>query len=89
MTELETKTLNALFELCECMETASFEMLAEEAAISVSALRGVVTSLVKKGAVQVRDTCCAHIVIVGGMEWPLDHLSDEEWEALKAETLAA
>ena len=87
MTELETKVLNTIFEINEEWEQANFEMISEDSGIEISALRGVVTSLVKKGIAKVRDTGCAHLVIVGEHEWPMDHYSDEEWENLKAQLL--
>ena len=89
MTELETKTLNTVFEINEEWEQASFESISEESGIDIAALRGVVTSLVKKGLVRVVDTGAAHLVVVGEHEWPMDHYSDEEWTSLKTQLLNA
>ena len=87
MTELEIKVLNTVFDINEEFEQADFEMISEESGIEISILRGVVTSLVKKDLARVVDTGCAHLVIVGEHEWPMDNYSDEEWESLKAQLL--
>ena len=87
MTELEIKVLNTVFEINEEFEQASFEAISEDSEIEISILRGVVTSLVKKGLAKVVDTGYAHLVVVGEHEWPMDSYTEEEWESLKVRLL--
>ena len=89
MTDLELTVLNTIFAINEEWEQADFESISEESGLTTSVIRGVVTSLVKKGVARVLDTGCAHLVIVGEHEWPMDNYSDEEWEAVKAAALSA
>jgi|DEB0MinimDraft_4_1074332.scaffolds.fasta_scaffold282725_2 hypothetical protein len=91
MTNLESKTLGAIYDqlLPSDFSQCNFNDVAERTGETVKVLRGVVTSLVKKGLAKVLDTGYAQIIIVENTEWPCDFFSDEEWAEKKAKALAA
>ena len=88
MTKLESTVINALYDICE-IEQCGIEQLAEETGLSTNVLRGVVTSLQKKGLAKVHDNTACLIIIVEDCEWPCDFLSEEEWAERKANALRA
>jgi hypothetical protein len=91
MTNLETKTLGAIYDqlLPSDFSQCNFNDVAERTGETVKVLRGVVTSLVKKGLAKVLDTGYAQNIIVENTEWPCDFFNDEEWEEKKTKALAA
>jgi hypothetical protein len=88
MTNLESTVINALYDICE-MDQCGFGQLSEETGLSTSVLRGVVTSLAKKGIAKVIDNSACQIIIVEDTEWPCDFFSEEEWAKKKANALMA
>ena len=88
MTNLEYKVLNTLYDIC-LIEQCGIEQLAEETGLSTNVLRGVVTSLQKKGLAKVHDNTACLIIIVENCEWPCDWFSEEEWEEKRANALMA
>jgi len=88
MTNLEYKVIDALYDICE-IDQCGFGQLSEETGLSTSVLRGVVTSLTKKGIAKVFDNTACQIIIVEDTEWPCDFFSGEEWAEKKANALMA
>lgn len=88
MTNLEYKVINALYDICE-IDQCNFEQLSEETGETVKVLRGVVTSLNKKGIAKVVDNGYCPIIMVENTWWPCDHFSEEEWAERKAKALEA
>lgn len=88
MTQLETTVLNALYDLC-IMDQCNFGQLSEETGLTTNVLRGVVSSLQKKGLAKVYDNSACLIIIVENCEWPCDFFSTEEWEEKRAAALAS
>ena len=88
MTNLESTVINALYDICE-MDQCGFGQLSEETGLSTSVLRGVVTSLTKKGIAKVIDNTACQIIIVENTEWPCDFFNEEEWAERKAKALMA
>ena len=91
MTNLESKTLGAIYDqlLPSDFSLCDFNDVAERTGETVKVLRGVVTSLVKKGFAKVVDTGCSQIIVVENTYWPCDFFTDEEWEEKKAKALAS
>lgn len=87
MTQLETTVINALYDIC-ADDQCNFGQLSEETGLSTSVLRGVVTSLTKKGIAEVVDNGYCQIIIVENTWWPCDFFSTEEWEEKRAAALA-
>ena len=88
MTNLESTVINALYDICE-MDQCGFGQLSEETGLSTSVLRGVVTSLKKKGIAKVIDNSACQIIIVEDTECPCDFFCEEEWAEKKANALMA
>lgn len=88
MTKLETTVLNTLYDIC-LIEQCGIKQLAEETGLTTNVLRGVVSSLQKKGLAKVHDNTACLIIIVEDCEWPCDWFSEEEWEEKRAAALAS
>jgi len=88
MTSLETTVLNTLYDIC-LIDQCNMQQLAEETGLSTNVLRGVVSSLQKKGLAKVYDNSACLIIIVENCEWPCDFFSEEEWEEKRAAALAS
>lgn len=89
MTEYELKVLDSLYEIA-IDAPPMLEDLVGDTGLEAKVLRGVITSLNKKGLVSVRqiDASCVWY-IVENCDWPCDHYSYEEWQELKSKALAA
>ena len=91
MTNLESKTLAAIYDqlVPSDFEQCNYQDVAERTGETIKVLRGVVTSLVKKGLVKVVDNGHVQLIQVENIQWPCDFFSDEEWAEKKAKALAA
>jgi predicted transcriptional regulator of viral defense system len=86
MTNLESTVINALYDIC-LLDQCGFDALADETGLTTSVLRGVVSSLQKKGIAKVVDNGYVTIIVVENTEWPSDFFSEEEWAEKKAAAL--
>lgn len=86
-TELETTVLSALYDIAIDAPPLLDDVVGETG-LDSKTLRGVITSLNKKGMVKVVEVAsdCTWYV-VENCDWPCDHYSDEEWDALKTKAL--
>ena len=91
MTNLESQVLSAAYDLCAPIEAAQcvLEDVSKLAGIEMKALRGVASSLIKKGLMQILDNGYCQIVVLENCEWPCDFFDDEEWEEKKQTALRA
>tara|TARA_R110002012_G_scaffold51233_2_gene132583 strand:+ start:152 stop:514 length:363 start_codon:yes stop_codon:yes gene_type:complete len=88
MTNLEAKVISELYDIC-LLDQCGFDALADETGLTTSVLRGVVSSLQKKGIAKVVDNGYVTIIVVENTEWPSDFFSEEEWAEKKAAALRA
>jgi hypothetical protein len=88
MTNLEATVINALYDIC-LTEQCNFHQLSDETGLTTGVLRGVVSSLQKKGIAKVVDNGYVKIIIVEDTEWPCDFFSEEEWAEKKATAFKA
>lgn len=88
MTNLESTVINALYDIC-ADDQCNFGQLSEETGLSTSVLRGVVTSLTKKGIAEVVDNGYCQIIVLESTWWPCDFFSEEEWAERRAKALMA
>ena len=86
MTPLEFTVTNSLYDNCY-FDQLNIRQLAEYTGETVSVLRGVVSSLQKKGIAEVVDNGYVNIIIVEDTYWPCDHFEWEEWEEKRAKVL--
>ena len=86
MTPLEITVTNSLYENCY-LDQLNIRQLAEYTGLTVSVLRGVVSSLQKKGIADVVDNGHVNIIIVEDTYWPCDFFEWEEWEEKKEKVL--
>lgn len=91
MTNLESKTLGAIYDqlLPSNFSQCNFNDVAQRTGETVNVLRGVVSSLVKKGLAKVYSNGYVQLIKVEDTEWTCDFFSDEEWAEKKAKALAA
>lgn len=89
MTEYELEVLDLIYETA-IDRPPILEDLVGLTGLDAKVLRGVITSLNKKGLVSVRqieESCFEYIV--ENCDWPCDHYTYEEWQELKSKALAA
>lgn len=96
MTNLESQVLSAAYDLCAPInfEQCGLQDVSESVGIEMNILRGVASSLIKKGLMRINDNgyCYdqkrqCYVVILEDCEWPCDFFTDEEWEEKKQTAL--